>query len=263
VGREGLLDRDSESDEDRSGAQGRAPRREAEAGRSAHQARLFDGRADDAGEARRSRQAASPSSAPDAVSEQGEPATRAASCAGGAITPRAAAQWWPDDRRSAARRVREQPRRSARHLFSRTPTRSCSDSTSSAPRRRGLITPGLSRDGTPAISRKLRVNPGRSPGVELEEIPANKPNSGLASAWIAPRRSPVRVRLAPSRSPASLLGLRLSCARRRLRISSRGRNIRSAHDLSARCMAIANCLRWCRFRGFRRCGGRFTGFRFA
>jgi hypothetical protein len=32
---------------------------------------------------------------------------------------------------------------------------------------------------------------------ELEEIPANKPNSGLASAWIAPRRSPVRVRLAP------------------------------------------------------------------
>jgi hypothetical protein len=29
--------------------------------------------------------------------------------------------------------------------------------------------------------------------------PVNKPNSGLGVAWIAPRRSPVRVRLAPSK----------------------------------------------------------------
>ena len=40
-------------------------------------------------------------------------------------------------------------------------------------------------------------------GLHLRENPANKPNSGLAHAWIAPRRSPVRVRLAPSEVPAN------------------------------------------------------------
>ena len=46
---------------------------------------------------------------------------------------------------------------------------------------------------------ELAENPDRRPSRQRREIPANKTNSVLASAWIAPRRSPVRVRLAPSR----------------------------------------------------------------
>ena len=44
--------------------------------------------------------------------------------------------------------------------------------TSSAPGPEGLITPGLPRDGTP--SRKLRVNPGRSPGVKTRGNPCKQ-----------------------------------------------------------------------------------------
>jgi hypothetical protein len=46
-------------------------------------------------------------------------------------------------------------------------------------------------------------------GRSRREYPANKPNSGVASAWIAPRRPPVRVRLAPSREPSNHAGFRL------------------------------------------------------
>ncbi len=45
--------------------------------------------------------------------------------------------------------------------------------------------------------RKLAEIASLRPGLHHREIPGNKRNSGLASAWIAPRRSPVRVRLAP------------------------------------------------------------------
>jgi hypothetical protein len=44
------------------------------------------------------------------------------------------------------------------------------------------------------------------PNRHGREHPANKPNSGVASAWIAPRRSPVRVRLAPSEVSANAAG---------------------------------------------------------
>src|SRR5215218_8186916 len=38
-------------------------------------------------------------------------------------------------------------------------------------------------------------------GRSRRKYPANKPKSGVAHAWIAPRRSPVRVRLAPLHEP--------------------------------------------------------------
>jgi hypothetical protein len=56
-----------------------------------------------------------------------------------------------------------------------------------------ILWPDPSRNG-----RKLAEIANLRPGREHLKIPANKPNSGLANAWIAPRRSPVRVRLAPS-----------------------------------------------------------------
>jgi IstB-like ATP binding protein len=54
--------------------------------------------------------------------------------------------------------------------------------------------------------RKLAEIADLRPGRQHLEIPANKPNSGVASAWIAPRRSPVRVRLAPLREPLQRRG---------------------------------------------------------
>jgi hypothetical protein len=64
-----------------------------------------------------------------------------------------------------------------------------------------LLWPDPSRNG-----RKLAEIAGLRPGLRRRRNPANKPNSGLAHAWIAPRRSPVRVRLAPSREPAAIAG---------------------------------------------------------
>jgi hypothetical protein len=55
-----------------------------------------------------------------------------------------------------------------------------------------LLWPDPSRN-----ERKLAENRGREPSCDRRENPAKEPNSGLAHAWIAPRRSPVRVRLAP------------------------------------------------------------------
>ena len=55
--------------------------------------------------------------------------------------------------------------------------------------------------------RKLAENASRRSGLHRREIPANKPNSVLASAWIAPRRSGVRVPLAPLGEPKQRRGL--------------------------------------------------------
>jgi hypothetical protein len=64
-----------------------------------------------------------------------------------------------------------------------------------------FITRALSRDGTPRKSRKFRITLGRPPEMDEHKSPATKPNSSGTIAWIAPRRSPVRVRLAPLREP--------------------------------------------------------------
>jgi hypothetical protein len=73
----------------------------------------------------------------------------------------------------------------------RTPPRARPGSTEDRAKN-ALLWPDPSRNG-----RKLAENPGQRPSRHRRETRANKPNSGLASAWIAPRRSPVRVRLAP------------------------------------------------------------------
>jgi hypothetical protein len=198
VGREGLLGRDpgSPREEDGSDAPGRAPRREAEAGRSAHHERLFDGRADDAGEAGRSRQAALPPSV------------------GRCAIKRASASISTGARLYGGRALSQAPLEEFQRARDRTAAR-IGQAREEGARPRGLITPGLPRDGTPAISRKLRVYPGRSPGVATRGNPANRQNPKAKSPWIAPQE-------VAGSSPASSIRGHCPSVRRRCR-STRGR----------------------------------------
>jgi Luciferase-like monooxygenase len=142
--------------------------------------------------------------------------------------------WTPRPPRSSARRSGPTPRRTRRCCEasdarcsrltrrsssargnSRSSTRSstvtCPSSTpfvrrSRRNRRAGTPPPAARRDRAKDLvlwpdpdlnERKLTGKPGLRPGLHHRENPANKPNSGVAHAWIAPKRPPVRVRLAP------------------------------------------------------------------
>ena len=90
--------------------------------------------------------------------------------------------------------------------------------------------PELSRNG-----RKLPKNASLRPRLHRHEIPANKPNSGLASAWIAPRRPPVRVRLAPSENPVVMRVLtRPAGSRRPLASDSLARSLARSPPCASR-----------------------------
>src|SRR5215207_711977 len=71
-----------------------------------------------------------------------------------------------------------------------------------------FITWACPRDGTPPKPRKFRTIPGPAGEAAPSQSPANMRNSSDMTAWIAPRRSPVRVRLAPSELPATRLPAR-------------------------------------------------------
>jgi hypothetical protein len=64
-------------------------------------------------------------------------------------------------------------------------------------RRRSFVTRSARRDGTPENSRKMRYFRGRAPSARRLKSPASTRNSNRWAAWIAPRRSGVRVPLAP------------------------------------------------------------------
>src|SRR5215216_2572984 len=73
------------------------------------------------------------------------------------------------------------------------------------------------------------------PGLHSRGNPANKPNSGLASAWIAPRRPPVRVRLAPSENPVVMRVLtRPAGSRRPLASDSLARSLARSPPCASR-----------------------------
>jgi hypothetical protein len=61
-----------------------------------------------------------------------------------------------------------------------------------------FITRSLSRDGTPQKSRKFRVTPGSAARAVPSRKPCKQAELKRCDRLIAPRRSPVRVRLAPS-----------------------------------------------------------------